>query len=145
KVPPKGIPDDVEVVLGDLLDPEIRDAAVTSDLAGIVHLAAFTSVLKAMGDPAGVQAVNVEATAGLLELARIRGVPRFLMSSTNAVTGDIGTGTIHEGVALRPLTPYGATKAAAEMLLAGYAGAWCTSTTWWPACYWHGRPPRPDR
>jgi UDP-glucose 4-epimerase len=128
KVPPKGIPDDVEVVLGDLLDPEIRDAAVTSDLAGIVHLAAFTSVLKAMGDPAGVQAVNVEATAGLLELARVRGVPRFLMSSTNAVTGDIGTGTIHEGVALRPLTPYGATKAAAEMLLAGYAGAYGMTT-----------------
>jgi UDP-glucose 4-epimerase len=128
RVAPKGIPDDVEITLGDLLDPEIRDLAVTSDLDGIVHLAAFTSVLKAMGDPAGVNAINVDATVALLELARVRGVPRFLMASTNAVTGDIGTGTIHEGVPLRPLTPYGATKAAAEMLLSGYAGAYGMTT-----------------
>ena len=47
------------------------------------------------------------------------GCGRFVMASTNAVTGDIGTGTIHEGMPLRPLTPYGATKAAAEMLLSG--------------------------
>ena len=30
---------------------------------------------------------------------------------------------ISEDLPLRPLTPYGATKAAAEMLLSGYAGA----------------------
>ena len=124
KVPPKGMPDDVEVVLGDLLDPEVRDAAVTSDLAGIVHLAAVTSVLGSLADPAGVHEINVDVTAGLLELARRRGVARFVMASTNAVTGDIGTGTIHEGLPLRPLTPYGATKAAAEMLLSGYAGGY---------------------
>ena len=50
------------------------------------------------------------------------------MASTNAVTGDIGTGTIHEGLPLRPLTPYGATKAAAEMLLSGYAGGYGMTT-----------------
>lgn len=115
---------DVPITLGDLREPAVRDEAITDDLTGIVHLAAFTSVLGAMADPAMVHAVNVEATAGLLELARRRGVPRFIMASTNAVTGDIGTGTIHEEKPLRPLTPYGATKAAGEMLLSGYAGAY---------------------
>ena len=33
-------------------------------------------------------------------------------------------GTFTEDVPLRPLTPYGSTKAAAEMLLSGYAGAY---------------------
>jgi UDP-glucose 4-epimerase len=118
----------VPIVLGDIRDPAVRDEAVTEDLTGIVHLAAFTSVLGSMADPAMVTAVNVESTAGLLELARRRSVSRFIMASTNAVTGDIGTGVINEGLPLRPLTPYGATKAAAEMLLSGYAGAYGMAT-----------------
>ena len=35
---------------------------------------------------------------------------------------------IHERLPLRPLTPYGATKAAAEMLLSGYAGGYGMAT-----------------
>lgn len=118
--PDPGIP----IVLGDLCDPAVRDAAVTRDLTGIVHLAAATSVLGSLADPAGVHAINVEATAALLDLARRREVRRFLFASTNAVTGDVGTSTITEDLPLRPLTPYGATKAAAEMLLSGYAGGY---------------------
>ena len=108
----------------DITDAGVRDKAVTPDLTGIVHLAAITSVLGSLEQPAKVHQVNVEATAGLLELARERGVRRFLMSSTNAVVGDVGEETIHEDLPLRPLTPYGATKAAAEMLLSGYAGGY---------------------
>src|SRR5204862_2452655 len=92
------------------------------------HLAAITSVLGSLRDPAGVHDVNVDVTARLLELARQRGVRRFVMSSTNAVTGDVGATTIHEDLPLRPLTPYGATKAAAEMLLSGYAGGYAMTT-----------------
>ncbi|HEY2793443.1 MAG TPA: NAD-dependent epimerase/dehydratase family protein [Micromonosporaceae bacterium] len=118
----------VPTVGGDLCDPAVRDTAVTEDLTGIVHLAAITSVLGSLADPGGVHENNVTVTAGLLELARRRSVNRFVMASTNAVTGDIGTGTIHEGLPLRPLTPYGATKAAAEMLLSGYAGGYGMTT-----------------
>src|SRR6266545_802769 len=119
---------DVRSVVGEITDPATRDAAVHEGLDGIVHLAAVTSVLRSMEDPASVYQANVAATAGLLELARIRGVGRFLLASTNAVVGDVGDATIHEDVPLRPLTPYGATKAACEMLLSGYAGAYGMST-----------------
>lgn len=118
----------VRTVTGDLCDPAVRDAAVTEGLDGVIHLAAATSVLGSLADPAGVHAINVEATAGLLDLARRRRVPRFLLASTNAVTGDVGTATISEDLPLRPLTPYGATKAAAEMLLSGYAGGYGLTT-----------------
>jgi len=119
---------DIPTVTGDLCDPAVRDAAVTKDLAGVIHLAAATSVLGSLADPAGVHAINVEATAGLLDLARRRDVPRFLFASTNAVTGDVGTATITEDLPPRPLTPYGATKAASEMLLSGYAGGYGMTT-----------------
>jgi UDP-glucose 4-epimerase len=119
---------DVGSVVGEITDARTRDAVVGEGLAGIVHLAAVTSVLRSMDDPAGVYEANVATTAGLLELARARGVGRFLLASTNAVAGDVGEATIHEDIPLRPLTPYGATKAACEMLLSGYAGAYGMTT-----------------
>lgn len=118
----------VRTVTGELADPEVREAAVAEGTAGIVHLAAITSVLRSAEQPAETVALNVGVTAELLELARQRGVRRFLLASTNAVVGDVGTATISEAVPLRPLTPYGATKAAGEMLLSGYAGAYGMKT-----------------
>ena len=111
-------------VVGDLRDNHVRDEAVAPGTIGIVHLAASTSVLRSVERPAQTYADNVAVTQELLELARIRGVSRFLLASTNAVVGDVGTTTITEQLPLRPLTPYGATKAACEMLLSGYAGAY---------------------
>jgi UDP-glucose 4-epimerase len=113
---------EVPTVQGELTDPAVRDRAVDGSVEGIVHLAAETSVLGSVEKPAWVHQVNVEATAGLLELARERGADTFVLASTNAVVGE-HLDVITEDLPLRPLTPYGATKAAAEMLLSGYAGA----------------------
>jgi len=110
---------DVPVVQGDLLDPSVRAKAITAGTDAIVHLAAFTSVLRSIEQPAEVVRTNVEMTAGLLDLAREHGVGCFVLASTNAVVGDVGARTITEELPLWPLTPYGATKAAGEMLLAG--------------------------
>ncbi|MGW0894731.1 NAD-dependent epimerase/dehydratase family protein [Saccharopolyspora sp. NPDC002578] len=116
-------------VAGDLTEPAVREAAVITGTSAIVHLAAITSVLRSVDQPAETYRANVEVTQGLLELARQRGVGRFVLASTNAVVGDIGHGTISEDLPLRPLTPYGATKAACEMLLSGYAGSYGIATT----------------
>lgn len=119
---------EVESIVGDLRSAQTRSAAVTPGLTGVIHLAARTSVLESVGDPAGVHTMNVTVTAELLELARRAGVGRFLLASTNAIVGDVGARRIHEDIPLRPLTPYGATKAAGEMLLAGYAGSYGMAT-----------------
>lgn len=120
-----GFPDEsVHTVTGDLCDHRVREQAVTDGIDAIVHLAAATSVLGSIEAPAHVYRTNVEVTAELLELARERGCGTFVLASTNAVLGDVGQATITEDLPLAPLTPYGGTKAAAEMLLAGYAGAY---------------------
>jgi UDP-glucose 4-epimerase len=116
--------DDITMVLGDLCEPAVRERAVAPGTDLIIHLAAITRVLDSISDPAGTHQINVEATAGLLERARLRDVGAFLLASTNAVTGDVGRATINEDIALRPLTPYGATKAAGEMLLGSYAACY---------------------
>ncbi len=111
-------------VVGDLSDPAVLAEAVRPGTDLIVHLAAVTSVLRSVQDPVGTYEVNVEVTAGLLELARQRGVDAFLLGSTNVVAGDVGRATITEHTPLNPLTPYGATKAAGEMLLAAYSASY---------------------
>lgn len=114
----------VRTVVGDLCEHVVCDAAVTAETDAVIHLAAFTSVLGSIEQPAEVHRTNVEMTAGLLEAARRCGVATMVLASTNAVIGDVGRSTITEGLPTAPLTPYGGTKAAAEMLLSGYAGSY---------------------
>jgi UDP-glucose 4-epimerase len=113
-----------EMVLGDLCDPAIADQAVRPGTGTIIHLAARTSVLESVTDPESTYRNNVALTAGLLELARQRGVKTFLFASTNAVVGNVGQAVITEQAPLRPLTPYGATKAASEMLISCYSASY---------------------
>jgi UDP-glucose 4-epimerase len=118
-------PDDtVPSVVGDLCDPSVAARAVPPGTEAIFHLAAVTSVLRSIEDPVGTYRVNVGVTADLLERARQQGVAAFLLTSSNAVTGDVGHATITERIPLRPLTPYGATKAAGEMLVNCYAACY---------------------
>jgi UDP-glucose 4-epimerase len=114
----------VRSVVGDLCDPDGPARAVRPGTDVIIHLAAVTSVLGSVADPVSTYRLNVEATARLLELARENEVGAFLFASTNAVTGNVGGATITERTVLRPLTPYGATKAAAEMLIGSYASCY---------------------
>lgn len=90
----------------------------------IFHLAARTSVLQSINDPQGVFDTNVVGTQNLLELARDRGTGRILLASTNAVVGNFVDGRITETSTLRPMTPYGSTKAAAEVLSNAYSASY---------------------
>jgi UDP-glucose 4-epimerase len=119
----------VRSVVGELTDPGVvADAMAGGDVAGVVHLAAVTSVLRSVEHPVATYQANVAVTQDLLEGCRRAGVERFLMASTNAVVGDVGHAIVDEATPLRPLTPYGASKAAGEMLLCGYAGAYGMAT-----------------
>jgi UDP-glucose 4-epimerase len=118
----------VTTIRGDLADPDVRERAMATRPGALVHLAAATSVLQSTRRPAQTYRTNVEITQELLESCRAHGVGRFVLASTNAVVGDVGEQVINEDLPLRPLTPYGATKAACEMLMSGYSGAYGIST-----------------
>ena len=121
----RAFPDpEVRTFVGDLCDPEAAARAVRPGTDVIIHLAAVTSVLASVQDPVSTHLLNVDATARLLELGRENEVGTFLLASTNAVVGNVGSAVINEQVVLRPLTPYGATKAAGEMLLGSYASCY---------------------
>jgi UDP-glucose 4-epimerase len=114
----------VELVQGDLADADVLAAALEGGFDAVVHLAAVTSVLRSLEHPGLTYRTNVAATHGLLEGARKAGVKALAFASTNAVTGPMQAPAITEAATLRPLTPYGATKAAAEMLMSAYTASY---------------------
>jgi UDP-glucose 4-epimerase len=120
----------VDIVRGDIADPEVIEAAFDGGFDGVVHLAAVTSVLRSVQRPELTYQTNVAGTHRVLEGAREVGVKSLVFASTNAVTGPMLDPAITELSSLRPLTPYGATKAAAEMLMSAYTAAYglrCTA------------------
>ena len=124
----------VAFIACDIRNREDLEAQFPKDVDGVVHMAAITSVLQSKKDPAGVYRTNLDGTSTLLELSRLNGVQTFHMASSNAVFGSTLAPDQLQGVEvdrkfteampLYPLTPYGATKAAAEMLGAAYSDSY---------------------
>lgn len=115
---------EVEIVQGDLAEPAVAEASLEGGFDSVIHLAAVTSVLRSLEHPELTYRTNVAATAGLLEAARGAGVNSLVFASTNAVTGPMDAPAITESATLAPLTPYGSTKAAAEMLMSAYTASY---------------------
>jgi UDP-glucose 4-epimerase len=115
---------DVEVVQGDIADPGVLAQAFEGGFDSVVHLAAVTSVLRSIEQPELTYRTNVAGTHALLEAARAAGVTSLAFTSTNAVTGPMEEPAITERATLKPLTPYGATKAAGEMLMSAYTASY---------------------
>jgi UDP-glucose 4-epimerase len=102
----------VDVVIGDIADPDVVNEAFAGGVDSVVHLAAVTSVLRSVENPGGTFETNVGGTHLVLETARAAGARSLVFASTNAVTGPMEAPAIVETATLKPLTPYGATKAA---------------------------------
>jgi UDP-glucose 4-epimerase len=114
----------VDLVQGDIADPKVLEQAFAGGFDAVVHLAAVTSVLKSIEQPELTYRTNVEGTHRLLEAARNAGVKSLAFASTNAVTGPMTAPKITEDAVLNPLTPYGSTKAAGEMLMSAYTASY---------------------
>src|SRR5262249_16546021 len=89
----------------------------------VFHLAAQTGVRRSWG--LGFKqylADNVLATQRLLEACRLSvAPPRLVLASSSAVYGDTAGQVMDEEACLRPVSPYGVTKVAAEGLAQAYA------------------------
>jgi GDP-4-dehydro-6-deoxy-D-mannose reductase len=106
---------DVEVDVADFA--AVEAALQTAEPDAIYHLAAFSHVGESWKDPTEVLRVNVLGTATVLAAARqLHSAPAVLIVSSSEVYGRVEPGDlpIVETTALRPASPYAASKAAAE-------------------------------
>lgn len=95
----------------------------------VFHLAAISSVKFSLENPAEVNKVNVMGTLNILELARKLDAKRFVFSSSAAVYGDPKRLPVKEDTPLNPLSPYAASKIAAEMYCLSYGGLYKMTPT----------------
>jgi len=84
----------------------------------VYHLAAQADVSASWSEPVATLRVNVEGTFNVLAAARGAGARRVVAVSSADVYGRVSPAglPVAESAPLRPVTPYGASKAAAEMM-----------------------------
>jgi dTDP-glucose 4,6-dehydratase len=107
-----------EFVHADIADADaVRDAMHGVD--AVVNFAAETHVDRSIAEPDAFVTTHAVGTYVLLEAAREAGV-RYLQVSTDEVYGSIESGSFTEASPLQPSSPYSATKAGADLLVASY-------------------------
>ena len=110
-----GIEDQVEIIRGDLRDPEAVARAVRG-VEIILHQAALNSNPRSIKEPGPTNAVNVGGTLLLLEAARQEKVRRLVYASSSSVYGEASPVLPKtEDLPLLPKAPYGVSKLAAEL------------------------------
>jgi UDP-glucose 4-epimerase len=97
---------------------------VEQRIDAVLHCGAKSIVPESVADPALYYRENVVGGISLLDAMVAAGVRRLVLSSTAAVYGLPDIVPIPEDASLRPINPYGATKAALEGAIRWYGAAY---------------------
>jgi GDP-4-dehydro-6-deoxy-D-mannose reductase len=110
-----GLPSEGNVCDPEVIGKEVRSASPDA----VVHLAAASSVRDSWEDPGEVWRVNAVGTVNLLEAVRLAAPEaRVLFASTGDVYGRAPSVPTDEDTPVAPVSPYAASKAAAEIACA---------------------------
>jgi UDP-glucuronate 4-epimerase len=112
----------VTMVEGTFCDPQsMHELFRRHAVSAVVHLGAYAGVRPSIKNPLVYEENNVRGTLVLLEMAREFAVERFVFVSSSTFYGRVAAAPFREDQPLGvPLSPYGATKLAAELLCSTY-------------------------
>ena len=116
----------VNVVQGDVRDLEIVNQTL-KNIDTVIHLAASTSVDLSVAEPHLDFHHNATGTLNVLQSCCINAVKRFVFASSSAVLGEAEP-PIHENLAPRPISPYGASKLAGEAYCSAFTHSYGLET-----------------
>jgi UDP-glucose 4-epimerase len=119
----QAVPSDARLVVADLLDREVLEAAVDDGFDAVLHFAALALVGESGTNPERYYRTNVAGTLNLLEAMRAAGVERLVFSSTCAVYGQPEEVPISETAPTRPENPYGRSKLAVDWMIGDFCEA----------------------
>jgi UDP-glucose 4-epimerase len=109
----------VELAEGSILDRDLLDEVVAGS-AAVVHLAARPSVPRSLADPMASHLSNATGTMEVLEAARRHGGIHVLLASSSSVYGANPVLPKREDMVTMPVSPYAASKLAAESYALAY-------------------------
>ncbi len=106
----------------DICDEKLRAVFAERNFDVLVHLAARAGVRPSLRAPKLYAETNINGTLNLLELAKEFGVKQFVFGSSSSVYGARSKVPFSEEDKIsEPISPYAATKIAAEMLCHTYS------------------------
>ena len=107
--------------LSDICDVDKLRIIFKSDVDGVINLAARAGVRASLINPWEYYETNVTGTLNLLELCREFGINKFVLASTSSLYGQTNDQPFSETQSTDyPLSPYAASKKAAETLCYTY-------------------------
>jgi UDP-glucuronate 4-epimerase len=110
-----------QLVEADIRDGEAMNEAIGRGVEVIVHLAAKAGVRPSIAQPLICSDVNINGTMILLELAKDRGIDKFVFASSSSVYGNNEKVPFSEEDNVDfPISPYAATKKAGELICHTY-------------------------
>ena len=119
------VPDDVTFFEGNVADSELVERIIAEQgIGAIMHFAGSIVVPESVEKPLEYYRNNTIASHALIATAVDAGVKHFVFSSTAAVYGEPERVPVDEGVAKKPINPYGASKLMTERMLEDSAAAY---------------------
>lgn len=112
----ENLPDGVELLQGDLADPDLA-ATACSGVKTAFHLAARPSVPWSVAHPERARRANLETTESLVAALAEAGGRRIVFSSSSAVYGDAPGLPKTESMEPAPMSPYAEHKLRSEQVL----------------------------
>lgn len=120
-----GLESRINVVDGDIRSEYlVARALVDYEIQSVFHLAAQTIVGAARRSPLSTFETNIRGTWTLLEACRQYGVERVIVASSDKAYGPQPSLPYREQMALKPRSPYEASKAAADLIARSYWHTW---------------------
>jgi len=117
---------DIHFIEGSVLDDRALEVAVRG-VESIVHLAALGSIPRSIANPVATHEANATGTLRVLEAARTTGA-HVTVTSSSSVYGSVPDLPRVETLATRPMSPYGASKLAAEGYTLAYGKSYGVET-----------------
>ena len=120
----------VDVTDADALEYVVRDSHRKSPISAVINLTARAGVRDSLKDPHAYYQTNTLGVLNLVNLCRDLQIKKFIQASTSSVYEAELKGPIREDVpSSRPISPYAASKNAAETLLYSYHHLYDIQTT----------------
>ena len=119
----KAFPNRFELITGDVRNPDhLSEIFKGHRIDSVIHLAARAGVRPSLAEPLLYEDVNIRGTVSLLEACRSHGIHRFVFASSSSVYGENQRIPFSErDLDIQPVSPYGATKRAGELLCYTYS------------------------
>lgn len=118
----KKFSDQFTLITGDIRNHDhLQEVFKKNRIDLVIHLAARAGVRPSIAEPLLYQDVNIRGTIALLEACKETGIKEFLFASSSSVYGENQRVPFSESdLDIQPISPYGATKRAGELLCYSY-------------------------